>query len=190
MKRALRAIESPAYAKASSKKNSPLPALTAGFPSHEILKLLPLSLLALRVSKTDAHEGHSHGPAKPAKRTKGLWHVRIEQQQDISSELHYVFLYDGPQWRQKLYAGGALAAVFTVVLFPLWPIKLRIGVWYLSMGMLGLIGLFFAMAIFRLILFVITMFAVPPGLWLYPNLFEDVGFFDSFRPLWGWQEVS
>jgi hypothetical protein len=56
--------------------------------------------------------------------------------------------------------------------------------------MLGLIGLFFVMAIFRLILFGITMFAVPPGLWLYPNLFEDVGFFDSFRPLWGWQEVS
>lgn len=34
------------------------------------------------------------------------------------------------------------------------------------------------------------MFTVPPGLWLYPNLFEDVGFFDSFRPVWGWQEVS
>lgn len=77
-----------------------------------------------------------------------------------------------------------------VVMFPLWPIKLRVGVWYLSMGMLGLIGLFFAMAIFRAILFGVTYFAVPPGLWLYPNLFEDVGFFDSFRPLWGWQEVS
>ncbi|KAH0542446.1 hypothetical protein GP486_008641 [Trichoglossum hirsutum] len=65
---------------------------------------------------------------------------------------------------------------------------MRLGVWYLSMGMLGLIGLFFAMSIFRLILFCITMFAVPPGIWLYPNLFEDVGFFDSFRPVWGWQE--
>ena len=78
----------------------------------------------------------------------------------------------------------------TVVMFPLWPVTLRIGVWYLSMAFLGLIGLFFAMAIFRLILFCVTVFAVPPGLWLYPNLFEDVGFFDSFRPVWGWQEVS
>ena len=77
-----------------------------------------------------------------------------------------------------------------VVMFPLWPVTLRIGVWYLSMGFLGLLGLFFAMAIFRLILFGVTVFAVPPGLWLYPNLFEDVGFFDSFRPVWGWQEVS
>ncbi len=89
---------------------------------------------------------------------------------------------------QKVYAALAILAVFAIVMFPLWPVKMRLGVWYLSMGMLGLIGLFFAMSIFRLILFAITMFAVPPGLWLYPNLFEDVGFFDSFKPVWGWQE--
>ncbi|KAH8632161.1 hypothetical protein IG631_13844 [Alternaria alternata] len=45
------------------------------------------------------------------------------------------------------------------------------------------------MAIVRLIIFMVTIFAVPPGLWLYPNLFEDVGFFDSFRPVWAWQET-
>jgi len=89
----------------------------------------------------------------------------------------------------KLYAVGALFMVIAIILFPLWPLVLRQGVWYVSMGMLGLIGLFFAMAIVRLILFIITMFTVSPGLWLYPNLFEDVGFFDSFRPLWAWHEV-
>lgn len=83
---------------------------------------------------------------------------------------------------------GALVLILAVVFFPIWPLKLRIGVWYLSMGMLGLLGLFFTMAIFRLILFLITYFAVPPGLWLYPNLFEDVGFFESFVPLWAWHE--
>ena len=149
-----------------------------------------MSLLALRVEKTDPHEGHDHGPAqKPQKRTKGLWTVKIEQQQDVNPDLHYVWLYEGSQWRMKLYAVGALVAILAVVMFPLWPIKLRIGVWYLSMCMLGLLGLFFAMTIFRLILFCATVFTIPPGLWLYPNLFEDVGFFDSFRPVWGWQEV-
>lgn len=116
--------------------------------------------------------------------------MKIESQQDIDEELHYIWLYEGPQWKQKLYAAGALVAIMALVMFPLWPIKLRLGVWYLSMGVLGLIGLFTLMSIFRLILFCITYFAVPPGLWLYPNLFEDVGFFDSFRPLWGWQEVG
>jgi protein translocation Sec62 family protein len=148
-----------------------------------------MSLLALRVSKIDptkGHEGHNH--AKP-KRVKGLWTVRIEQHQEAEDDMHYVWLYEGSQWKTKLYAVGALILIMAVVLFPLWPLFLRQGVWYLSMGMLGLLGLFFAMAIFRLILFIITMFAVPPGLWLYPNLFEDVGFFDSFKPLWAWQEV-
>lgn len=139
------------------------------------------------MSKIDEHEGHNHAKKK---RVKGLWTVKVEQQQEARDEFHYVWLYEGPQWKQKLYAAGALALIMIIVLFPLWPIKLRIGVWYLSMGSLGVLGLFFAMAFFRLILFVVTMFATPPGLWLYPNLFEDVGFFDSFKPLWGWQETA
>jgi translocation protein SEC62 len=148
-----------------------------------------MSLLALRVQKLDAeegHEGHSHAKAK---RIKGLWTVGIVQQQDAGDEMHYMWLYEGSQWKQKAYAIGALAVVMTLVMFPLWPLVMRQGVWYLSMGMLGLVGLFFIMAIFRLILFCITMFTHAPGLWLFPNLFEDVGFFDSFKPLWGWQET-
>ena len=189
MKRALRSLQSPAYTKASA-KNPLLPPVTSPETASEVFKLLPLSLLALRVSKTDPHAGHDHAPPSKQKRVKGLWHVKIEQQQDISNDLHYIWLYEGPQWKQKLYAGGALILILAAVMFPLWPMKLRIGVWYLSMGALGLLGAFFAMAIFRLILFCATVFTVPPGLWLYPNLFEDVGFFDSFRPWWGWQEVS
>ncbi|PQE21400.1 Translocation sec62 protein [Rutstroemia sp. NJR-2017a BBW] len=188
VKRALRAIQSPAYEKAR-KKNPLLPEITDRASLENCFKLLPLSLLALRVSKIDPHEGHDHAPgAHKTKRVKGLWTVKIEQQQECREELHFVWLYEGAQIKQKLYAAGALAIVFAIVMFPLWPMKLRLGVWYLSMGLLGLIGLFFVMAIFRLILFGITMFVVPPGLWLYPNLFEDVGFFDSFRPVWGWQQ--
>jgi translocation protein SEC62 len=188
VKRALRALQSPEYTKAR-KKNALLPEITDRASLENTFKLLPLSLLALRVTKIDPHEGHDHAPgAHKTKRVKGLWTVKIEQQQECREELHFVWLYEGAQIKQKLYALGALACVFALVLFPLWPIKMRLGVWYLSMGFLGLLGLFFAMSIFRLILFAITMFAVPPGLWLYPNLFEDVGFFDSFRPVWGWQE--
>lgn len=156
---------------------------------ENVFKLLPLSLLALRVSKVDpnnGHDGHSHGKQK---RVKGLWTVRIEQQQEAHDDMHYMWLYEPTSWKTQIYAGLALVAVFAVVMFPLWPIMLRQGVWYLSMAMTGLLGLFFAMAIFRLILFVITMPLVPPGLWLYPNLFEDVGFWDSFKPLWAWHEV-
>jgi translocation protein SEC62 len=168
-----------------------LPEVTDRASAENTFKLLPLSLLALRVTKIDGdapgHEGHNHAKKK---HVKGLWDVRIEQHQEANDDNYYIWLYEGSQWKQKLYAGGALLLVIAIVLFPLWPLFMRQGVWYLSMGVLGLIGLFFAMAIVRLILFIITMFTVSPGLWLYPNLFEDVGFFDSFRPVWAWHEVS
>lgn len=187
VKRAIRALQSDKYEKAR-KKNPLLPEVKDRVTAENTFKLLPMSLLALRVNKVDenaGHEGHNHGKKK---RVKGLWTVKVEQQQEAADDMYYVWLYEGSQWKNKLYAAGALLLILAVVFFPVWPVKLRIGVWYLSMGMLGLLGLFFAMAIFRLILFLITFFATPPGLWLYPNLFEDVGFFDSFRPLWAWHE--
>jgi translocation protein SEC62 len=190
VKRAIRALRSPEYAKAALKPKSLLPPVTDAVSAESAFKLLPISLLALRVSKADPHEGHSHAKVPPQKsRTKGLWTVRIEQHQETDPMMHYVWLYEGPQWKQKAMAAGALVAIMAVVMFPLWPIMLRQGVWYLSVGMMGLLGLFFAMSIFRLILFCVTVFVIPPGLWLFPNLFEDVGFFDSFKPVWGWQEV-
>lgn len=158
--------------------------------AENTFKLLPISLLALRVSKIDPHQGHAHAPPPKKKGTKGLWTVKIEPQQEAADEFHYIWMYEGSQWRMKLYAAGALALILAVILFPLWPYRMRSGVWYLSMGSLGLLGLFFAMALFRLILFIVTMVVASPGLWLYPNLFEDVGFFDSFKPLWGWQETA
>lgn len=196
MKRAIRALQSPAYEKAQKKNNSLLPVITDRASAENAFKLLPISMLALRVSKMDPSEnpahgqpGHQHGGSSKTKGKKGLWTVKIEPQQDANDQYHYVWLYEGSQWKQKLYAVGALVAVIAAVMFPLWPYTLRIGVWYLSMGALGLLGAFFAMAIFRLILFLVTIVTTPPGIWLYPNLFEDVGFFDSFKPLWAWREV-
>lgn len=145
-------------------------------------------MLALRVTKKDPHEGHNHAKPKKEKRVKGLWDVKIEQQQEFDPMMHYVWLYEGSQWMTKVWAGLALVAVFTVVLFPLWPLFMRQGVWYLSVAAMGLLCAFFGLAIVRLILFCVTFFAVPPGLWIFPNLFEDVGVIDSFKPLYGWQE--
>ena len=79
--------------------------------------------------------------------------------------------------------------VFGAILFPLWPPILRTAVWYLSIALLGFIVAIAIIAVIRLILFIITMFALSPGIWLFPNLFEDVGFFESFVPLWAWQKV-
>ncbi|MBE3043772.1 protein translocase, Sec62 family [Candidatus Bathyarchaeota archaeon] len=185
VKRALRALQSPAYEKAR-KKNPLLPEITDRASLENAFKLLPMSMLALRVSKTD----QAAAGGKTPKRVKGVWSVKIEPQQDAKEEMYYAWLWEGSQMMRKVYAALALLVVFTIVLYPLWPLKLRLGVYYLSWGFLGLLGLFFLMAIFRVILFCVTYFAVSPGLWLYPNLWEDVSFMDSFRPVWAWHEVG
>lgn len=193
VKRALRALESDAY-KAARKKNPALPEITDRASLENAFKLLPLSMLALRVVKSDPHEGHDHGPAPPAKkgakRTKGLWTVRIEPQQEAGDDMYYVWLWEGSQVMRKVYAALALFVIFALVCYPLWPMKLRQGGYYLSWGFLCFMGLFFAMAIFRVILFCVTYFVLSPGFWLFPNLWEDVSVVESFKPVWAWHEVS
>lgn len=62
------------------------------------------------------------------------------------------------------------------VMFPLWPVKLRIGVWYLSVGVLGLVGAFLGLAVVRLVFWCVTVLTMKRAIWIFPNLFEDVGF--------------
>ncbi len=146
------------------------------------MRLLPIHLLALRVDALAKEKPKKGSASKPARK------LQINRQQEINPDHHYVWFYEYIPLLTKLAGFGILALVLAVIMYPLWPPKMRVGVYYLSWGALGLVGLLIVIAIVRLILYVITMFAVPPGIWLYPNLFEDVGFFDSFRPKWAWHE--
>lgn len=211
VKRAMRALHSPAYTKARA-KNPLLPPVTDRATAENTFKLLPRSMLAIRVGRDSdsanpphGAPGHVHGATdddsgskKKTKTKRGKdgkplpWNVHIEQQQEADDSFHYVWFHTSTwqAWKQRLYALGALIGVVAVVLFPLWPLFLRQGVWYLSMACLGVLAAFFGLAIVRMIFFVVTVTAGPsPGVWIYPNLFEDVGFFDSFKPGWEWREV-
>ncbi len=120
--------------------------------------------------------------------------VSICPDQTFAEDGYYVWQWESKWTRLKatLYSYLLLALVFVSVLFPLWPVQLRIGVWYLSMAAVGLIGGLLAIAVVRLILFVLTMILPPtkPGIWLFPNLFADVGVIDSFIPAWGWHGID
>lgn len=59
-------------------------------------------------------------------------------------------------------------------------------VYYLSLGVLALFGLLMVIAVIRLIFWLITIIVLPPGIWIFPNLFADVGVIESFIPLWAW----
>lgn len=161
-----------------------MPKITSLQEAGEAMRLLPIHLLALRVDLLEKEKPKKGSTAKPSRK------VQINKQQEINEEHNYVWFYEYIPLTTKLAGFGLLALVLSVIMYPLWPPKMRVGVYYLSWGALGLIGLLMVIAVIRLILFAITMFSNPPGIWLYPNLFEDVGFFDSFRPLWGWHETA
>ncbi|GAK64549.1 translocation protein [Moesziomyces antarcticus] len=167
---AVKALLSPAYAKLKD-----VPKVTSKEEAEECLhNIIPFAFF-LRVDR-GASTGGKDSPKV----------VEINQQQLFKSELHYVWLFEGSQLGLKLAGVGMVAVMLAGVMFPLWPTSMRLGVWYLSVAALGLIGLFFAIAIVRLIFWLITIVVAKPGIWIFPNLFEDVGFVDSFIPFWAW----
>ncbi|GAA5907851.1 Sec63 complex subunit SEC62 [Sporobolomyces salmoneus] len=168
-KAAIKALLSPAYAKL---KNVPPPPSSKEAAREYLHSLIPYTFY-LRIQI-----GPTISPSTKA--------IQINPQQLFQPDESYVWLIDQNPIKQLVLAAAMVLVVLAGVMFPLWPIKMRIGVWYLSVGVLGLIAGFFGLAIVRLIGWVITKLLVSPGIWLFPNLFADVGFVDSFIPLWSW----
>ncbi|CAJ0606887.1 unnamed protein product [Cylicocyclus nassatus] len=96
----------------------------------------------------------------------------------------YVWIFDPTPLYKKVI--GLLMVIGTIVgcLFPLWPMWLRQGVYYLSLAGIGVFGLIVTVAILRSILFGIIWLVTlgEHNLWILPNLTEDCGFFESFQP--------
>ncbi|BGP40070.1 Translocation protein S62 [Rhodotorula kratochvilovae] len=167
---AIKALRSPAYAKLGASVPHP----DSDDAAVQLLHSLIPHTFFLRIQRSAA----SISP--------GVKAVQIVPQQLFAPDEHYVWLVDPNPVRQLVLAFAMVAVVLAGVMFPLWPVKMRIGVWYLSVGVLGLIAAFFGLAIVRLLLWLVTKVVARPGIWLFPNLFADVGFVDSFIPLWGW----
>ncbi|GAA5898766.1 hypothetical protein JCM8208_005390 [Rhodotorula glutinis] len=168
-KSAIKALRSPAYTKLGTK----VPQVDSDDAATQLLHSLIPHTFFLRIQR---------GPSI----SSGVKAVQIVPQQLFAPDEHYVWLVDPNPIRQLALAVAMVAVVLAGVMFPLWPVNMRIGVWYLSVGVLGLIAAFFGLAIVRLVLWLVTKVVARPGIWLFPNLFADVGFVDSFIPTWGW----
>lgn len=112
--------------------------------------------------------------------------LQISTNQEFDDDMYICWFYDAISPVAYLYAGIAIVTIFALVLFPLWPSPMRVAAWYVSMTSVGLVCSFFGIAFIRLMLFIASYWVLSPGLWLFPNLFEDVGIIESFIPLWAW----
>lgn len=170
-KSAVKALLSPGYEKLKG-----VPKVTNEAEAQTVLRAVNAFAFFVRVQR-----GGPSGSSSTSPKT-----LQVIPEQMFGPEEYYAWFYDGSQW--TTYAGGILMVAIMLggVMFPLWPPTMRLGVWYLSIAMLGLIGLFFALAVVRLIFYIITIIVASPGIWIFPKLFADVGFVESFIPLWEW----
>merc|ERR1719414_1909693 len=98
----------------------------------------------------------------------------------------YVWIYDPTPWYYWVGGGAIVLITIAICLFPLWPPWMRLGVHYLSIAAAGFLVLIIALAILKYIIFAL-LFMLSAGklkFWIFPNLTEDVGFFESFWPVY------
>ena len=160
-KGAIKALTLPVYAKL---KNVPK-VTTEEEATNLLLTVIPFAFF-LRVERGMPSGTSANSPKA----------LQITQMQTFVASDYYAWFYEGSQWTTYLGGVAMVAVMLAGVMFPLWPPIMRLGVWYLSIGVLGLIGLFFALAIVRLIFYIITVIVASPGIWIFPKLFADVGF--------------
>ncbi|EFN84060.1 translocation protein SEC62 [Harpegnathos saltator] len=127
--------------------------------------------------------------ADDQKKSKKKPKVRLEMHMEqcfVDCNDAYVWIYEPIPVYYWFFGTLVVLGATAVCLFPLWPLTIRHGVYYLSIAAAGFLVFILALAIIRMIVFCLLW--VPTlgrcHLWLLPNLTADVGFFASFWPLY------
>jgi translocation protein SEC62 len=107
---------------------------------------------------------------------------------DFTEDCYYVWVYQGSELTTLLGGIAVVFVIFAGVLFPLWPHSLQVGVSYLSNAAMAFIAALLAISVVRLIVWFGSCIFCKQALWIFPNLYADVGFFDSFKPFMAWEE--
>lgn len=164
-------------------------------------KKVPVSEMELRGSRTkdrtkteqerketDAESSHEKEKAEKGTEKKKR-KIRLEmhpQQIFVDGHEAYVWIYDPIPMIYWIFGALVVIGAIVICLFPLWPPQLRTGVYYMSMTAAGFLVFLLGLVVVRFILFC-TIWIFTGGkhhFWLLPNLTEDVGFIDSFKPFY------
>ncbi|XP_003424439.1 translocation protein SEC62 [Nasonia vitripennis] len=148
-------------------------------------------------SKGGDKEDKKDGNEKQEKRKdlKKKPKVRLEMHMDqyfVDCNDAYVWIYEPIPVYYWFFGTLLVLGAIGVCLFPLWPLTVRHGVWYLSIAAAGFLIFILSLIVIRVIVFCI-LWVLTLGrhhLWLLPNLIEDVGFFASFWPLYHYQYLG
>lgn len=129
---------------------------------------------------------------KPVEKKKRK--IRLDMHPDqvfVDGGEAYVWIYDPIPMHYWLFGLLLVIGAIVVCLFPLWPPSIRKGVYYLSVAAAGFLVFILGLAALRFMVFcaVWVLTGSKHHFWIFPNLTEDVGFFESFWPLYTVSEM-
>jgi translocation protein SEC62 len=109
-----------------------------------------------------------------------------ETQTFVDANEPYVWIYDPTSTTTYIIGFLLILGSIGICLFPLWPSQVREGVYYLSLAGISVLGAILGLAAFKYVLFAFLWLVTLGKLhfWLFPNLTEDVGFLESFVPVY------
>lgn len=125
------------------------------------------------------------GEKKPEPKKKFKLEIH-DTQRFIDEPEPYIWYYETTSTMSSIIGGLLILGSIAICCFPLWPSIVREGVYYVSLAGCGFLGSVVALAVVKYIIFaflwILTLGTLE--LWIFPNLTEDVGFFESFLPMY------
>ncbi|CEP61881.1 Sec63 complex subunit SEC62 LALA0_S04e02806g [Lachancea lanzarotensis] len=187
-KRFVRALNSPEYKTKSGNQPDLYPPVSNDDEARNVFIELIKTQLVVPCQKLHSAECKDHG-LKPNKEYPNLL---LSDKALLQPDEYYTWNYNPKTVTDYLLVVGVVVGILAFIGYPLWPTSLRRVVYYVSLALLALIGLFFVIAILRFIIYLLSLavHSEKGGFWLFPNLFEDCGVLESFRPFYGFGETE
>lgn len=118
---------------------------------------------------------------------RGKGELGVSRLRDFDEGGYYVWIYEGDKTLNNLMTTGLIIGFLACVCFPIWPMFLRVWVWYLSVTLLLVL---FGLITLRGFVF-LCFWLIGFEFWFLPNLFdESLGFYDSFKPVYSWERTK
>ena len=109
------------------------------------------------------------------------------KQQFRDGEDLYIWKYNPPSTSTYVIGFIVVLGAIAWTLQPLWPESTKVGMWYVAMAAVCVIGVLLVLLVLRWFLFGVVLISTlgKVHFWVFPNLNEEkYGFVDSFKPVY------
>jgi len=137
---------------------------------------------AAKIGQTLLSQGYFHRSQRVAHAHSRRWELEMTNGPFEEDGL-YTWVYEGSKTKLYLLTGLLLLGALGMCMIQIWPLWMKIGVWWCSVTFLTTFGV---LCVVRLGLFILMWIVGFRGIWLFPNLFDDnQTFAGSFMPIMG-----